>query len=82
MDLVIPSIKQGQESVVEKPPIEQIVAMVPMQSSDWRVTFIKYLTTTDVLAENTERERLTRHSKHYVLVDGKLMHKNSKEELL
>ena len=43
---------------------------------------IKYLTTTDVPANNTERERLTHHSKHYILVDRKLMHKNTKEELL
>jgi hypothetical protein len=26
-------------------------------------------------------ERLIRHSKHYVLVEGKLMRKNTKEEL-
>jgi uncharacterized protein YuzB (UPF0349 family) len=44
--------------------------------------FIKYLTTTDVLANNTDRECLTCRSKHYVLVDGKLMRKNAKEELL
>jgi hypothetical protein len=46
------------------------------------VPFIKYLTTADVLANNTKRERVTRRSKHYILVDGKLMHKNAKEELL
>jgi hypothetical protein len=38
--------------------------------------------TADVLADNTERERLTHRSKHYVLVDGKLMRKNANEELL
>jgi hypothetical protein len=27
-------------------------------------------------------ERLVRHSKHYVLIEGKLMRKNAKEELL
>jgi hypothetical protein len=27
-------------------------------------------------------ERLIRHGKHYVLIEGKLMHKNAKEELL
>ena len=81
-DLVTPSIKQGQEGVEEKPPAEQIVTVVLRLSSDWRVPFIKYLTSTDVLTDNTERERLTRHSKHYILVDGKLMRKNAKEELL
>jgi hypothetical protein len=56
--------------------------MVPGPCSDWRVPFIKYLTTIEFLADNTKRECLTRRSKHYVLVDGKLMRKNSKEELL
>ena len=32
--------------------------------------------------DKTEKECLIRHSKHYVLVDGKLMRKNAKEELL
>ena len=77
-----PSIKQGQEGVEEKPPAEQIVTVVLRLSSDWRVPFIKYLTTADVLPNNMERECLTRCNNHYVLIDGKLMRKNSKEELL
>ena len=81
-DLVMPSIKQGQEGVEEKPPAEQLVATVPSSSSDWRELFIKYLTTTDVSADNIERERLTRHNKHYVLVEGKLYSKNTKGEIL
>ena len=81
-DLVTPSIKQGQEGVEEQPLAEQLVAVVPGPSSDWREPFIKYLTTVDIPADNTERERLTRHSKHYVLVEGKLYRKNAKEELL
>jgi len=36
----------------------------------------------NVPANNIERERLTCCNKHYVLVDGKLMRKNSKEDLL
>ena len=36
----------------------------------------------DNLTNNTERERLTCHSKHYVLIDGKLYRKNTKGELL
>ena len=60
----------------------QIVAVVSRPSSDWREPFIKYLTTTDVPTDNTERECLTHHSKQYVLVEGKLYHKNSKGELL
>ena len=77
-----PSIKQEQEAIEEKPPAEQIVAAVLAPSSDWRQPFIRYLTTTDVLANNIERERLTHCSKHYVLIDGKLYRRNAKGELL
>ena len=42
---------------------------------------MKYLTTTDILANNIERECLTHRSKHYILVEGKLYRKNAKEEL-
>ena len=77
-----PSIKQEQEGFEEKPPAEQIVTTVRGPSSDWRVPFIKYLTTADILANNIERERLTRRSKPYVLVEGKLYRKNTKGELL
>ena len=59
-----------------------MVLVIPASSSDSQEPFIKYLTTTDVLADKTEMERLIHHSKHYVLVDGKLMRKNAKEELL
>ena len=78
----MPSIKQGQEGVEEKPHAEPLVAAVPGPSSDWREPFIKYLTTIDVLADNTERECLTDRSKDYVLIDGKLHRKNTKGELL
>ena len=77
-----PSIKQEQEAIEEKPPAEQIVAAVLGPSNDWRQPLIRYLTTADVLANNTKRERLTYRSKHYVLVDGKLYCKNAKGELL
>jgi len=81
-DLVTPSIKQGQEGIEEKSSAEQLVIAVPRPSSDWREPFIKYLTTADALADNIERELLTHHSKHYVLVEGKVYRKNAKEELL
>ena len=77
-----PSIKQEQEGVEEKPPAEQIVTMILGLSSDWREPFIKYLTTVDVLADNTQREHHTHHHKQYILVEGKLYHKNTKGELL
>ena len=44
--------------------------------------FIIYLTTAMAPTSKTEMEHLIRHSKHYVLVNGKLMHKNAKEELM
>ena len=44
--------------------------------------FYQVLDTADVLADKTKMERLIHHSKHYVLVDGKLMRKNAKEEWL
>ena len=77
-----PSIKQEQEAIEEKPPTEQIVIVVLSPSNDWRQHFIRYLTTADVLAYNIEREGLTRHSKHYILIDGKLYRRNAKGELL
>jgi hypothetical protein len=46
------------------------------------VPFIKYLTSAEVLRDKTKIKWLIRRSKHYVLVDGKLMQKNAREELL
>ena len=81
-DLVAPSIKQEQEGVEEKPPVEQIVTTVPGLSSDWRELFFKYITTANILANNTDREFLTHRSKHYILVEEKLYPRNTKYELL
>ena len=44
--------------------------------------FYQVLDTVDVSADKTKMERLNRRRKHYMLVDGKLMRKNAKEELL
>ena len=77
-----PSIKQEQQAIEEKPAAEQKVATIPGPISDRRESFIKYLTTVDILANNTERECFTCHSKHYILIEGKLYHKNDKGELL
>ena len=49
---------------------------------DWRVPFIKYLTDGSGYTDRTENERLMRRSKQYLLVDGKLWRKNTKEEIL
>jgi hypothetical protein len=74
-DLVEPSVKQGSEPIEEKPPSEQLVTSVLGSNGDWRDPFIKYLATVDIPADSTKWERLTRRSKHYILVDGKLYKK-------
>ena len=51
-------------------------------TTDWRVPFIRYLTDGSGPTDKTEVERLMRRSKKYVLIDGKLMRRNTKEELL
>ena len=56
--------------------------VIPIPVPDWREQFIKYLTSAEVLSDKTEMEGLIRHSQHYVLVNGKLMRKNAREELL
>ena len=45
-------------------------------------TFHQIPHTVDVSGDNIEREHLTRNSKHYILVEGKLYRKNAKGELL
>ena len=80
-DQMTPSIKEGQ-LVDEAPPTEHLVLAVPTPSPNWREQFIKYLTIAEVLSDRIEMEQLIRRSKHYVLVDDKLMWKNAKEEML
>jgi hypothetical protein len=54
----------------------------PTTADDWRVPFIKFLQDGTVYADGTENERLMHRSKQYLLVDGILMRKNTKEEVL
>jgi hypothetical protein len=51
-------------------------------ANDWRVPFIKFLQDGTDYADQTENERLMRCSKQYLLLDGVLMHKNAKDEVL
>jgi ribonuclease HI len=81
-DLVKPSIKKDEKPVAKKPLVDQLVTAVPTSSGDWRESFIRHLMTADVPHDKIEMERLVWRSKHYVLIEGKLMHKNAKEELL
>ena len=80
-DLFTSSIKEEKE-VQEILPIEQLVLIVPLPATNWRKQFIKYLTSADVPADKTKTERLIHRSKHYVLVDGKLMSQSTKEGIL
>ena len=54
-DLLAPSIKEDKE-VVEVPPAEQLVLIVPSPVADWREQFIKYLSNDKVPADKTETE--------------------------
>ena len=80
-DLFTPSIKEEKE-VQEVPTTEQLVLIVPSSVVDWREQFIKYLTSTDVPTDKTETKCLIHCSKHYMLVDGKLMRNSTKEGIL
>ena len=77
-DLLAPSIKEEKEV----PPTEQLVLTIPSPATDWREQFIKYLTSIDVPTDKTKTERLIHHNKPYMLVDGNLMRKSAKEEIL
>jgi hypothetical protein len=74
--------EEEEKPVPEQPPIDQLVSMVPTTGTNWREPFIRYLTPAKVPQDKTEMERLIWRSKHYVLVEGKLMRNNVKEELL
>ena len=79
--LLAPSIKEEKE-VQEILPVEQLVLTVPSPTTDWREQVFKYLTSADVPTDRTETERLIHRSKHYMLVDGNLMRKSTKEGIL
>jgi hypothetical protein len=52
-DLLTLSI-QEEQSAAETPPAEQLVMVIPTPISDWRVPFIKYLTSAEVLRDKTK----------------------------
>ncbi|XP_066395709.1 uncharacterized protein [Miscanthus floridulus] len=71
-----------EKEVQEILPVEQLVLAVPSLAIDCREQFIKYLTSADVPTDKTKIECLIYRSKHYVLVDEKLMRKSAKEGIL
>jgi hypothetical protein len=94
-DLVKPSIKEEEDRVVDQQLVAMVPLAISMESSpttpaisqptdngDWRVPFIKYLQDRTGYTDQIENERLMRRSKQYLLVDGVLMRKNAKVEVL
>jgi len=70
---------------VEKQPSEAMLIddTTPTTSSrDWRAPFIRYISDGSGFQDKTENERLIRRAKNYILVDGKLMRKNTSSEVL
>ena len=81
-DIHMPSV--GTD-LVDKPPNGAMLIddTTPTTSSnDWRTPFIKYFSDGSGFQDKTENERLIRRSRNYILVDGKLMHKNASSEVL
>jgi hypothetical protein len=68
-------------SITESSPTTSAVPPTT-NTEDWRVPFIKFLQDGTGYTDRTENEQLMRRSKQYVLVNGVLMHKNTKEEVL
>jgi hypothetical protein len=78
-DLWKPSILVP-DGIPTEPTADQIVATSLVTNvEDWRVLIIKYLREALVLEDTIEQERIVRRSKNYVLVDDRLMRKNSAE---
>jgi ribonuclease HI len=94
-DHVKPSIKEEEDQVVDQQLVAMVPLSISTKSSpttsavsqptdngDWRVPFIKYLQDGTGYTDQTENERLMHRSKQYLLVDGVLMRKNAKEEVM
>jgi hypothetical protein len=86
---------QVVEKPLDQPLVATVPALSTTESSlttpavppttaadDWRVPFIKFLQDGTGYADQTENERLMCCSKQYLLVDGVLMRRNAKEEVL
>jgi hypothetical protein len=69
-----PSTTEPSATSITVPPTTNV--------DDWRIPFIKFLQDGTGYVDRIENERLMRRSKQYILVDGVLMHKNAKEEVL
>jgi hypothetical protein len=65
-----------------EPSATSIAVPPTTNANDWRVPFINFLQDGTGYVDRTENERLMRRSKQYLLVNGVLMRKNAKEEVL
>jgi len=66
--------------LVSKPPNETLLVqdVTPTTSgNDWRTPFVKYLSDSSGFQDKVENERLIQRSKNYIMVDARLMRKNT-----
>jgi hypothetical protein len=47
-ELIKLSIEEEEKPVTEQPSADQLVAVIPITSTDWREPFIRYLTSAEV----------------------------------
>jgi hypothetical protein len=69
-------------TTMEPSPTTTGPSQTPTKIADWRVLFIKYLTDGTRYSDQNENECLIRRSRQYLVVEGKLWHKNAKAEVL
>jgi len=71
--------------LVDKPQNEALLVRnttPTTNSNEWRIPFIKYLSDGSGFQDKIENECLIRWSKNYILVDGRLMRKNTNLEVV
>jgi len=81
-DIHTPSVRMD---LVNKPYNETLLignTAPTTNGNDWHAPFVKYLSDGFGLQDKTENERLIRRSKNYILVDPRLMCKNTNLEVL
>jgi hypothetical protein len=74
---MVPSSTTTEPSLTTARP-----SQTPTKIADWRVPFIKYLIDGTGYSDRNENERLIRRIRQYLVVEGKLWHKNAKAEVL
>jgi hypothetical protein len=67
---------------MEPSPTTAGPSQTPTKIVDWHVPFNKYLTDGIGYSDRNENKRLIRHSRQYLVVEGKLWCKNAKAKVL